>query len=198
MRSATRSASSRLLAMPFAGCLRLSRCTSAANRSRSSARSILSGEVPRIGTPSSCNSSASLSGVWPPELDDHAQQLAPFLLAADDLEHVLDRQRLEIEPVRGVRVGRDRLRIAIDHNHFEAGARLAVPVATEREGRVAAAIVELDPLPDPVRPAAEDHHLATLGDLPPRPPARRTRAIRMSSTDRASRPRTPPRNCRCA
>ncbi|MCG1048842.1 hypothetical protein, partial [Mycetohabitans sp. B6] len=35
-------------------------------RSRSSAASIMSGEVPTIGTPLASRSSASFSGVWPP------------------------------------------------------------------------------------------------------------------------------------
>ena len=35
-------------------------------RSRSSARSIVSGEVPRILTPASASSPAMFSGVWPP------------------------------------------------------------------------------------------------------------------------------------
>ena len=58
----------------------------------------------------------------PAELDDHAEQLALLLLAPEDLEHVLGGQRLEIEPVGGVVVGRDRLRVAIDHDRLEARA----------------------------------------------------------------------------
>ena len=45
--------------------------SSAANRLRSSARSIESGDVPRILTPASCSASASLSGVWPPNCTRH-------------------------------------------------------------------------------------------------------------------------------
>ena len=45
-----------------------------------------------------------------------------------------------------------------DHDGFEAGV-------AQRERGVAAAIVEFDALPDPVRPAAEDHHLAASGRL---------------------------------
>jgi hypothetical protein len=40
--------------------------STAPNRSRSSARSIASALVPRIGTPASVSATASLSGVWPP------------------------------------------------------------------------------------------------------------------------------------
>ena len=51
------------------------------------------------------------------ELHDH-----PFrLLEVDDLQHVLERQRLEVEAIRRVVVGRHRLRIAVDHDRFEAG-----------------------------------------------------------------------------
>src|SRR5881628_2126588 len=39
---------------------------SSLKRWRSSARSMASGEVPRIGTPASRRGTASLSGVWPP------------------------------------------------------------------------------------------------------------------------------------
>ncbi len=76
-------------------------------------------------------------------------------LGIDDLQHVLGRERLEIEPVGGVVIRRDRLRVAIDHDGLVADV-------AQREAGVAAAIVELDALPDPVRPAAEDHHLAGL------------------------------------
>ena len=82
------------------------------------------------------------------ELHDDAAGLFPV----HDLEHVLERQRLEIEPVGGVVVGRDRLRIAVDHDGLET--RFA-----ERESGMHATVVELDALADPVRPAAEDHDL---------------------------------------
>ena len=52
--------------MPLSGCLMSSRVSSALKRSRSSARSMASGEVPRIGTPAASSGFASLSGVWPP------------------------------------------------------------------------------------------------------------------------------------
>ena len=55
------------------------------------------------------------------ELDDDADERRPGLLGAQDLQHVLGGQRLEIEPVGGVVVGRDRLRIAVDHDRFVAG-----------------------------------------------------------------------------
>ncbi len=79
------------------------------------------------------------------ELDDDAVGL----LALADLEHLLRAERLEVEAVGGVVVGRDRLRVAVDHHRL---------VAERAEGLrgVDAAVVELDPLADPVRARAED------------------------------------------
>ena len=77
-------------------------------------------------------------------------------LGVDDLQHVFRRQRLEIEPVGGVVVGRHRFRIAVDHDGLVAGF-------LEREGGVTAAIVELDALPDAVRAAAQDDDLLLVG-----------------------------------
>ena len=89
-----------------------------------------------------------------PELDDRA--VAPLALV--DLHHVLERERLEVEPVARVVVGRDRLGVRVHHHHLE-------PALPQRERRVAAAPVELDALPDPVRPAAEDEDLAAARRL---------------------------------
>ncbi len=82
-------------------------------------------------------------------------QRAVAALLGDDLQHVFGRQRLEVEPVRGVVVGRHRLRIAIDHDGLVAGL-------FQREAGMAAAIVELDALADAVRPAAEDDDLLAV------------------------------------
>ena len=144
--------------MPFFGCRRSSRCRSFWKRSRSSARSIMSGEVPRIGMPAFSSASASFSGVWPPNCTMTPRSSPAGLLGAQDLQHVLRRQRLEIEPVRGVVVGRHGLGVAVDHDRFVAGV-------AQREGGVAAAIVELDALADAVRPAAEDDDLLARRDL---------------------------------
>jgi hypothetical protein len=75
-----------------------------------------------------------------------------------DLEHVLGGERLEVEAVRGVVVGRDGLGVAVDHDGLEAGSR-------EGEGGVHAAVVELDALADAVGAAAEDDDLAAIADL---------------------------------
>ena len=85
------------------------------------------------------------------ELDDHA----PRLLDVADREHVLERERLEVQPVGRVVVGRHRLGVAVDHDRLDA-------LLAERHRRVDAAVVELDALADPVRAAAEDHHLALV------------------------------------
>ena len=125
------------------------------------------------------------------ELHDDALDLAVRLLFAHDLEHVLFGERLEIEPVRGVVVGRHRLRIAIDHDGLVARVG-------QREGGMAAAIVELDALADAVRSAAENDDLLFVRR--PRLALRRVRRsqTRRSSTYRRWARRTPPRRCRCA
>ncbi len=85
------------------------------------------------------------------ELDAHADRP----LALEHGEHRFLVERLEVEPVGGVVVGRDRLGVAVDHHGL-------VALRAEAARGVDAAVVELDPLADPVRAAAEDH------DRPPR------------------------------
>ena len=85
------------------------------------------------------------------ELADDA--LGPLLLVYR--EHVFDGERLEVELVRGVVVGGDRLGIAVHHDGLEAGV-------AKRVRGVHAAVVELDALTDAVGPAAEDHDLAPV------------------------------------
>ena len=126
--------------------------SSCANRSRSSARSIESGDVPMIRMPAACSGSASFSGVCPPYCTTHDDVAAGLLLARDDRRDVLEGQRLEVQPIDGVVVGRHRLGVAVDHDGLE-------PLLAQRERGVAAAVVELDALPDAVRSAAEDHDL---------------------------------------
>jgi len=90
------------------------------------------------------------------ELDDDA--LGSLLLV--DRQDVLHREGFEVELVGRVVIRGDRLGVAVDHDGLHA--RIA-----QREGGMDATVVELDPLPDPVRAAPEDHHLAAgrYGDL---------------------------------
>ncbi len=83
------------------------------------------------------------------ELHDHAHWRALRRFVLVDRPNVLKRQRLEVEPVAGIVVGRDRFRIAIDHDRL-------VPVIAQRERRVATAVVELNSLPDAIGAAAEN------------------------------------------
>ncbi len=82
-------------------------------------------------------------------------QRALLLLDAQDFQHVFRRQRLEIETVGRVIIGRDRFRVAVDHDGFIVGI-------AKREGRMAAAIIELDALADTVRAAAENDDLLAI------------------------------------
>ena len=79
------------------------------------------------------------------ELDRDAVRPLPFA----HREHLFQPERLEVEPVRCVVVGGDRLRVAVDHHGF-----VAEPAEALR--RVHAAVVELDSLADAVRAGAED------------------------------------------
>ena len=72
------------------------------------------------------------------------------------MQYIFEGQRFEIEPVAGVIVGADRLRVAVDHDRLEAHL-------LQRETGVAAAVVKLDPLADAVGAAAQDDHLVTRG-----------------------------------
>ena len=63
-------------------------------------------------------------------------------------------ERLEVQPRRRVEVGRNRLRVRVDHDR-------RAPQPAERVGRLDRAVVELDPLADPDRPGADDHRRRT-------------------------------------
>ncbi len=97
----------------------------------------------------------------PAELHDDAVGL----LGVVDVQHFLERQGLEVEAVRGVVVGRDGLGVAVDHDRFDAEV-------LQGEGGVAAAVVELDSLPDAVGAAAQDHDLLARRKDRPRTRAR--------------------------
>ena len=112
--------------------------------------------------------------------------LAGRRLGVDDASDALGVEGLEVEASRGVEVGRDGLRVGVDHHRRPAGP-------PERVGGLDGAVVELDPLPDPDR-AAADHERAP-GGRPAAPPAP-SRPRRRSSRSRASRRRTRRRRCR--
>ena len=97
----------------------------------------------------------------PAELHDHADRL----LDVHDLEHVLERERLEVERVGDVEVGGDRLRVRVDHHR-------AVAELAEGHRRADAAVVELDPLPDAVGAAAQDDDRPVAARAAPRSPRR--------------------------
>ena len=86
----------------------------------------------------------------PAELDHDSLRLFPLA----DREHLLRAERLEVEPVRRVVVGRDGFRVAVHHHRL-------VAERAEALRRMDTAVVELDPLADPVRAGAEDHHRAS-------------------------------------
>ena len=125
------------------------------------------------------------------ELHDDAAQGAFRLLHGDDLEHVFGGQRLEIEPVGGVVVGRDRFGIAVDHDGLGAGRR-------QRKAGVAAAIVELDALPDAVGAAAQDDDLVAVRRRGLVIPVYRSSRARRSNTCRRWARRILRHRCRCA
>ena len=92
------------------------------------------------------------------ELHDDADDFAALFFRPHDLQHRLDGQRLEIKPVGGVVIRRDRLRIAVDHDGLVARF-------LQREAGMDTAIVELDTLADAVRTAPEDDDLAPVRRL---------------------------------
>ena len=191
-RRAPRSAS---CAVAYGGAFAPISASSAWKRPRSSARSIESTlraeqRHARLG-----EAGRELERRLAAELDDHALGL----LDLDDPEHVLERQRLEVQAVGGVVVGRDRLRVAVDHHGVATG------LAHGHRG-VHAAVVELDALPDPVGSGAEDHHAGAVAAThlvarprAPRPSSstasrRRTRRRRCRRTCNSARPRTDARD----
>ena len=125
---------------------------SPANFPRSSARSIEAAGVPRTGNPAASRSLRHPQRRLPAELADHADR--PFGLA--HRQDVLGRQRLEVQARARVVVGRDGLRVRVDHHGLE-------PRLAERERRVHARVVELDPLSDAVGTGPQDHHARTFG-----------------------------------
>ena len=67
------------------------------------------------------------------ERADDAGDGAGLLLGVHHLEHVLEGQRLEVQPVGGVVVGRHRLGVAVDHDRLVARPRAAPSTACTQE-----------------------------------------------------------------
>ena len=79
------------------------------------------------------------------ELDERAARL----LSPGHMQGAVEVERLEVETIRRVEVGRDRFGVGVDHDR--AHARVS-----QRPGRVHGAVVELYALADPDRPRADD------------------------------------------
>ena len=115
------------------------------------------GEVDRLGARAQDAHAGGLElagqveGRLAAELGDDTQGL---LLLVDG-QHVLGRERLKVELVARVVVGRDGLGVAVHDDGLEAEL-------FERLGRVDTAVVELDALADAVGASAQDHNLAAV------------------------------------
>ena len=160
------------------------RCPAGAGRAASAAAGSAGGPRPGRSRRARCRGSgyrarssafARLSGVCPPNCTMTPSNAPRELLDPHDLDHVLGGQRLEIEPVGGVVIGRDGLRVAVDHDRLDAGLAQAV-------GGMDAAIVELDALADAVGAAAEDDRPCRARSDRPRIPGGDTRRPRSRNT----------------
>jgi len=89
-----------------------------------------------------------------PKLDDDTL----WLFEIDDVQNVLQRQRLKVQAIAGVIVCGDRLGIAVGHDRL-------IAQATKGERRLRTAIVELDPLADTIGTATQHQDLAPLCGL---------------------------------
>ena len=87
-----------------------------------------------------------------PELDDDASQFPITSFHFQDAAQGFHCQRFKIESIGSVRIGGYRLRIAVDHYGL-------VTCLRQRKAGVAAAVVKLYSLPDPVWPPAQDNYL---------------------------------------
>jgi hypothetical protein len=95
---------------------------------RSSARSIDSTDVPISGAPALCRPWREVQRRLAAELHDDAVGLH----RAHDGHHVLVRQRLEEQVVARVVVGRDGLRVRVDHDRLEPISRTAKAACTQQ------------------------------------------------------------------
>ena len=125
----------------------------------------------------------SFKGVWPPRAT-MTPWTGPVACSTSRTLVTSSRvKRLEVEPVAGVVVGRDRLGVAVDHHRLEAGV-------AKGEAGLDAAVVKLDALTDAVRSRPEDDHLGAIAG------ARPHRCPHRSSSDTGCGRRTRRRRCR--
>ena len=104
------------------------------------------------GNPIAFQLFGQLQSGLPTELNDDTLGL----LVPDDVEDVLPKHRLEIQPVRSVAVGGDRFRVAVDHDRL-------VTRCAGRHHAVNAAVIKFNALANAVGAAAEHHNFAALG-----------------------------------
>ena len=88
----------------------------------------------------------------PAQRGDHSDRM--FQL--DDIHHILDGERLKIEFVAGGVIGGDGLGVVVDDDRL-------IPCLPDPPDRVDGGVVELHPLSDPDRAAAEDEDLFAVG-----------------------------------
>ena len=115
---------------------------------------MLSGVVPMMGAPAAASARDNFSGVWPPNCTITPSGFSFSMISMTSSKV----SGSKYKPIRGVVVGRDRLRIAVHHDGLEA-------VLAQRHGGVHAAIIEFDALADAIRAAAQDHDLAPAAGI---------------------------------
>ena len=74
---------------------------------------------------------------------------SPRLFFGKNVQNVFEEKRFEIQLIADVIIGAHRLRVAIDHDGLKA-------LFSQSESRMDATVIELDPLPDPVRATAQN------------------------------------------
>ena len=113
------------------------------------------GGVDRVGRRAGHQLGRDLAGQLQRGLPAERHDDAVRTLRGQHVEHVFLGQRLEVQAVGRVVVGRHRLRVAVDHHRLEAGL-------AQGERRVHAAVVELDALADAVGTGSEDDDLLAV------------------------------------
>ena len=102
--------------------------------------------------PALARSTARFSAVCPPTVGRMASGRSRSMIAAKHIR----RERLDVGPVRELRVGHDCRRVAVDQHHFQT-------LCAERLARLRSGVVELARLADHNRPGSEDEHRLQVG-----------------------------------